>query len=112
MSGRVDRKCQSASDLGAATAGKARRPASGAALEPLRETRPPRHYGETEQIDMTLQGKTALATGSTARIGRAVAERLASDSAEVMITGRDEQLGNAVIAGIEAAGGQARFVAT
>ena len=39
---------------------------------------------------MALQGKTALITGGTSGIGRAVAERFASEGAEVIITGRDQ----------------------
>ena len=60
---------------------------------------------------MALQGKTALITGGTSGIGRAVAERLASDGAEVIITGRDETRGQEVVEAIESAGGTARFVA-
>jgi NAD(P)-dependent dehydrogenase (short-subunit alcohol dehydrogenase family) len=60
---------------------------------------------------MTLQGKTALITGGTSGIGRAVAERLARDGAEVIITGRDETRANEVLAAIETAGGKARFIA-
>jgi NAD(P)-dependent dehydrogenase (short-subunit alcohol dehydrogenase family) len=39
---------------------------------------------------MTLHGKTALVTGATSGIGRAVAQRLASEGAQVIITGRDQ----------------------
>jgi NAD(P)-dependent dehydrogenase (short-subunit alcohol dehydrogenase family) len=60
---------------------------------------------------MALQGKTALITGGTSGIGRAVAERLASDGAEVIITGRDEARGRAVVAAVQVAGGKARFIA-
>jgi NAD(P)-dependent dehydrogenase (short-subunit alcohol dehydrogenase family) len=60
---------------------------------------------------MTLQGKAALVTGGTSGIGRAVAERLAHDGADVILTGRDERRGSAVVAAIEAAGGRARFIA-
>jgi NAD(P)-dependent dehydrogenase (short-subunit alcohol dehydrogenase family) len=59
----------------------------------------------------TLQGKTALVTGGTSGIGRAVAQRLAQQGAEVILTGRDKQRGDEVVAGIEAGGGKARFIA-
>jgi NAD(P)-dependent dehydrogenase (short-subunit alcohol dehydrogenase family) len=60
---------------------------------------------------MGLQGRTALITGGTSGIGRAVAERLASDGAEIIISGRDQVRGREVIEAIEAAGGTARFIA-
>lgn len=60
---------------------------------------------------MTLQGKTALVTGGTSGIGRAVAERLAGQGAEVIVSGRDQERGAEVVAAIESAGGKARFVA-
>ena len=60
---------------------------------------------------MALQGKTALITGGTSGIGRAVAERLASEGAEVTITGRDQARGREVVEAVEAAGGKARFIA-
>jgi NAD(P)-dependent dehydrogenase (short-subunit alcohol dehydrogenase family) len=60
---------------------------------------------------MALQGKTALITGGTSGIGRSVAQRLASDGAEVIISGRDEARGREVVEAVEAAGGTARFIA-
>jgi NAD(P)-dependent dehydrogenase (short-subunit alcohol dehydrogenase family) len=60
---------------------------------------------------MALQGKTALITGGTSGIGRAVAERLAKEGAEVIISGRDEARGRQVVAAVEAAEGKARFIA-
>jgi NAD(P)-dependent dehydrogenase (short-subunit alcohol dehydrogenase family) len=39
-------------------------------------------------MDLQLKGKLALVTGSTAGIGRAIAERLAREGASVIVTGR------------------------
>ena len=60
---------------------------------------------------MALQGKTALITGGTSGIGRAVAERFASEGADVIITGRDHDRGREVVEAVESAGGKARFIA-
>jgi NAD(P)-dependent dehydrogenase (short-subunit alcohol dehydrogenase family) len=60
---------------------------------------------------MTLHGKSALITGGTSGIGRAVAERLAHEGAEAIITGRDEVRGREVVDAVKAAGGNARFIA-
>jgi NAD(P)-dependent dehydrogenase (short-subunit alcohol dehydrogenase family) len=60
---------------------------------------------------MSLHGKTALITGGTSGIGRAVAERLAREGADVIITGRDESRGREVVEAVQAAGGRARFMA-
>lgn len=62
-------------------------------------------------IDSTLHGQTALVTGATAGIGRAIALRLAAAGADVTLHGRDSQRGNDVVAQITAAGGTARFLA-
>ena len=59
---------------------------------------------------MSLNGKTALVTGATSGIGRAVAERLAGEGADVIVSGRDEARGDEVVAAILAAGGTAHFV--
>ncbi|MDX3852749.1 SDR family oxidoreductase [Streptomyces sp. AK02-01A] len=59
---------------------------------------------------MALSGLTALVTGATAGIGRAVAVQLAQEGAEVVVHGRDAQRGLEVVAEIEATGGAARFV--
>ena len=54
-----------------------------------------------------LQGKRALITGSTSGIGAEIARMLALEGVKVVVHGRDRGRAQAVIAGIEAKGGQA-----
>ncbi|MDO8211568.1 SDR family NAD(P)-dependent oxidoreductase [Conexibacter sp. CPCC 206217] len=60
---------------------------------------------------MRLEGKTALITGSTSNIGRAIALAFAQEGAHVVVSGRNAQRGGAVVEQIRAAGGRADFVA-
>ena len=57
-----------------------------------------------------LAGKTALVTGATSNIGRAIAIAFAAEGAHVAVSGRDRDRGAAVIKEIEAAGGRADFI--
>jgi NAD(P)-dependent dehydrogenase (short-subunit alcohol dehydrogenase family) len=59
---------------------------------------------------MRLQGKTALVTGATSNIGRAIAVAYAAEGAHVVVSGRSEERGEQVVADIRAAGGKADFV--
>ncbi|MFE0756049.1 SDR family NAD(P)-dependent oxidoreductase [Inquilinus sp. NPDC058860] len=59
---------------------------------------------------MDLRGKTTLITGSTDGVGRWVARRLAADGAHVLLHGRNEARGQAVLEAIRAEGGSAEFL--
>ncbi|MEW1847680.1 glucose 1-dehydrogenase [Nonomuraea angiospora] len=57
-----------------------------------------------------LQGRTALVTGSTDGIGKAIARALAAEGAHVIVSGRDTAKGEKVVASIAEEGGRASFV--
>jgi hypothetical protein len=54
--------------------------------------------------------RVAVVTGSTRGIGAGVAKRLADEGASVVVTGRSRDAGEATVADIEDAGGEAVFV--
>ena len=55
---------------------------------------------------------TALITGGTSGIGRAVANKLAQLGIQTLVVGRNEERGEKTIAEIRAAGGQANFISS
>ncbi|MDW6063158.1 glucose 1-dehydrogenase [Streptomyces sp. FXJ1.4098] len=61
-------------------------------------------------MSMRLAGKTALVTGATSNIGRAIAEAFAAEGAQVIVSGRSAERGQEVVDGIRVRGGQADFV--
>ena len=47
-----------------------------------------------------LEGKAALITGSTSNIGAAIATAFAAEGAHVVVSGRNQERGDAVVAEI------------
>src|SRR5437588_814744 len=71
-------------------------------------TSPPPLFRDTKGEMMSeLSGVSALVTGSTSGIGRAVAVALAGLGADVAVSGRDEVRGKQVVGEIATAGGRA-----
>ena len=63
-------------------------------------------------MNTSLKNKVALVTGGTSGIGEAVALQLAKVGAKVVVAGRRESEGQAVVKAIETADGRALFVKT
>ncbi|MFF2367760.1 SDR family NAD(P)-dependent oxidoreductase [Streptomyces sp. NPDC058122] len=61
-------------------------------------------------MSMRLEGRTALVTGATSNIGRAIAQAFAAQGAHVAVSGRSAERGEEVVDGIRARGGRADFV--
>ncbi|MCX5414516.1 SDR family NAD(P)-dependent oxidoreductase [Streptomyces sp. NBC_00059] len=58
-------------------------------------------------MNLQLEGKRALVTGSSSGLGKEIAELLAAEGASVVVHGRDEGRAEAVAKGIREAGGSA-----
>src|ERR1700722_13189288 len=69
-----------------------------------------RSVGSAESVGARLDGKTALVTGATSNIGRAIALEFAAQAAHVVVSGRSLERGALVVEQIRAAGGRADFV--
>lgn len=61
-------------------------------------------------MDLQLQGKRALVTGSSAGLGEAIARLLAAEGADVIVHGRNEERAAAVVKGIHDTGGKAVYL--
>jgi 3-oxoacyl-[acyl-carrier protein] reductase len=60
-------------------------------------------------MEFGLTGKIALVTGSSRGIGRSIAENLAAEGCDVMLTGRDEAALREAAAAVEKTGRKAKF---
>lgn len=60
----------------------------------------------------SITGMVVVITGGTGVLGRAIAKYLAGEGAKVVILGRKKEVGDAIVADIVAAGGEACFMVT
>lgn len=60
---------------------------------------------------MGIVDRVALITGATSGIGEETAKHFAANGARVVVAGRDVERGGAVVSAIEAAGGEATYIA-
>ena len=59
-----------------------------------------------------IKGKVVVITGGTGVLGKAIAAYLAQEGAKVVILGRREEAGNAIVEDIRNKGGEAMFLKT
>jgi len=59
-----------------------------------------------------IKDKVVVITGGTGVLGRCIASHLAEEGAKVVILGRKQDVGNAIVEGIKANGGEAMFLTT
>ena len=59
-----------------------------------------------------IKDRVVIITGGTGVLGKAIAAHLAEEGAKVVILGRKAEVGNAIVADIKAAGGEALFLTT
>jgi NAD(P)-dependent dehydrogenase (short-subunit alcohol dehydrogenase family) len=61
-------------------------------------------------MDLGLNGKVAVVTGSTSGAGMTIARTLATEGARIIVHGRKRDAGQALVAEIEGSGGSAKLV--